>query len=209
MITKPQSGGGSFDVRAGLYFDEHLEVEVDRDLLPDDHTYVGIQLMGITNPLMVVTVVRLWATDSKDPDDPHMLLLLSTDVTGCATVHPMMGVYPQPNPYDPNEPNPDPHLAFEIDPKNHFAAFTGPTFIHYQTKVCVADFENCYGTCPEMAGNDDSFEGMPDTPFIVNYKRTNSSSYLVYKENKRSAGYKRKLVWDKFRVGDENVGLKF
>ena len=200
VVLEPVGGGGSFDISAGLYFDEHLTLPINRRLQPGDQTYVGIQLIGITNPNMVVTVVRLWATNTPDPEDTNMISLLQSDVSGCATLHPMMKGYPKPNPYDPNEPNPDPHLAFEIDPGDHFAGFT-QTFIHYQTKVCVANVENCYGTCSDMAGNDDSFEGLPDTPYIIDYNKPNSTSYLVFKENIRSAGYKRKLLWEKVSVG--------
>ena len=204
VVLEALGGGGSFEIEGGLYFDEHLTHEVDRPVQPDDQTYVGIQLIGITNPNMVVTVVRLWATSTSDPNDPDMMTLLQTDISGCAMVHPMMGAYPQPNPYDPDEPNADPHLAFEIEPGDHFAGFT-QTFIHYQTKVCVANYENCYGACPDMAGNDDSFERLPNTPFIVDYQQSNSTSYLIYKENKQGAGYKRKLVWDKLRVEDGHM----
>jgi len=69
-------------IRSGLYFDEHLEQEVDRPLLETDRTFVGIELLGVTNPLMVIVVTKLWATGIDDPDDPNAITLLTTDITG-------------------------------------------------------------------------------------------------------------------------------
>ena len=197
VVLEPVGGGGSFDVRSGLYFDEHLVNEIDRPIVTGDVTYIGIELFGITNPNMVVTVERLWATPTADPDDPNQLLLLSKDVTGCATVNPILGEYPQPNGYDEEEPDGHPHLAFEINAKALTAGFD-ETFIHFNTKVCVTNAQNCFGTCNEMAGNDDSFVGLPEQPRRVEYNNSDTSrSYLVYKEQERSTGFTLKRFWDK------------
>ena len=52
-------------------------------------------------------------------------------------MNPIMGEYPQPNGYDPENPEEHPHLAFEINPKAISNGFP-ETFIHYKTKVCLA-----------------------------------------------------------------------
>ena len=69
MVLEPIGGGGEFDIRSGLYFDAHLEEEVgNRPIGENDRTFIGIELIGITNPNMVVTISKLWVTEKDDPD---------------------------------------------------------------------------------------------------------------------------------------------
>ncbi|CBY10445.1 unnamed protein product [Oikopleura dioica] len=65
-----------------------------------------------------------------------------------------MGKYPQPNPFDEENPEEHPHLAFQIDYKAISEAFADVPdfsgfFIHLVTKVCVTNGENCFGTCTD------------------------------------------------------------
>ena len=70
------------------------------------------------------------------------------DIRGCATVYHPLSEIPEPEPYMPDDPNPDPHLSFEINPKALMIPGYVSTYIHYDTKVCVANAENCFGVGP-------------------------------------------------------------
>ena len=69
-------------MRAGLYFDYHLTEPIDRDLDDDDRVFVGIELLDIENENMVVTVERLWATETENKEDKDAILLISKDFSG-------------------------------------------------------------------------------------------------------------------------------
>lgn len=141
VILDPVPGGGQFNIRAGLYLDEHLTRPIVDDIpqSPGDRTFVGIELIDITNPTMVIIINRLWLTrGTADPDDPEAVLLISKDVTGCATVTPMLSNgYPAPISFDPSDPTKHPHLAFEIDPIILASESRDMVYIHYK--------EGCHG----------------------------------------------------------------
>ena len=146
VILEPITGDGSFDVRSGLYFDEHLErpITADDTIKETDRTFIGIELVDIQKPTMVVVVEKLWVTATKDPDDPDATVLIRKLPSGCAIVHPLMegGKYPQPNAYDAANPDEHPHTAFEIDFMGISEGFVDVPnfsgfFIHVVTKVFI------------------------------------------------------------------------
>ena len=75
-----------------------------------DRLFIGFELIGVTNPSMVIIIEKLWATRTPQRDAPNPLRLLER--TGeCATVHPDIGDMPSPNAAEEGE---HPHLAFEV-----------------------------------------------------------------------------------------------
>jgi len=83
VILEPISGGGAFNIRSGLYWDEHLKNPVDREILLTDRTFVGVELIGITNPTMTVIIPKLWATmGTDDPASENSVSLIETDISG-------------------------------------------------------------------------------------------------------------------------------
>ena len=63
VILEPVGGGGNFDLRQGLFLDEHLVTELlpGVDFRPGiDQLFIGFQLIGVTNPNMVVIIENLW-----------------------------------------------------------------------------------------------------------------------------------------------------
>lgn len=157
IILDPLLGEGNFEVRTGLYFDEHLvrKVTPNDTIGEDDETFIGIELIDIQKPTMVVVVEKLWVTATKEPNPASdSVVLLKKLPSGCAIMHPIMGNYPQPNPFDEENPEEHPHLAFQIDYKAISEAFVDELdfsgfFIHLVTKVCVTNGENCFGTCTD------------------------------------------------------------
>jgi len=64
VILEPVGGGGNFDLRQGLFLDEHLVTELlpGVDFQPGiDQLFIGFELIGVTNPNMVVIIENLWA----------------------------------------------------------------------------------------------------------------------------------------------------
>ena len=90
----------------------------------------------------------------------------------------MLAGFPMPVPFDRSHPDTHPHLSFEFDPKGlDFSGWT-KTFVHYNTKVCVADAENCLGTCSRrMVGNDDTFK-MREKPYLIFNTKLNSTRWV-------------------------------
>ena len=63
VILEPVGGGGNFDLRQGLFLDEHLVTELlpGVDFRPGiDQLFIGFELIGVTNPNMVVIIENLW-----------------------------------------------------------------------------------------------------------------------------------------------------
>ena len=61
--TSTLLGGGNFDLRQGLFLDEHLVTELlpGVDFRPGiDQLFIGFELIGVTNPNMVVIIENLW-----------------------------------------------------------------------------------------------------------------------------------------------------
>ena len=116
VILEPVGGGGNFDLRQGLFLDEHLKTELlpGVDFRPGiDQLFIGFELIGVTNPNMVVIIENLWATSSPDKNAPNPLMLIEKG-NDCAKVHPLMGDMPRPNPYEEGDGE-HPHLAFQVD----------------------------------------------------------------------------------------------
>ena len=116
IILEPIPGEGNFEVRSGLYFDEHLvrKVGPDDEIGDDDETFIGIELIDIQKPTMVVVVEKLWVTATEEQNPPSgSVVLMRKLASGCAIMHPIMGKYPQPNPFDEENPEEHPHLAFQ------------------------------------------------------------------------------------------------
>ena len=64
VILEPVGGGGNFDLRQGLFLDEHLVTELlpGVDFRPGiDQLFIGFELIGVTNPNMVVIIENLWS----------------------------------------------------------------------------------------------------------------------------------------------------
>ena len=143
IILEPIPGDGSFDVRTGLYYDEHLErpITAADEIEKDEETWIGIELIDIQKPTLVVVVEKLWVTATDDPDPPEgSVILLRKLPTGCAILHPLMDGYPMPNPFDKENPEKHPHMAFRIDFMGISEAFANIPdfrgfFIHVITKV--------------------------------------------------------------------------
>lgn len=200
---EPILGEGNFVVNAALYYDRLLKKAFTVDLTTEDTAFVGIELVDITNPNMVVAVDRFWLTaGTRNPEDSNYVNIISKDGTGCATVSPLLTEYPQPVPYNPSDPEWEigrkkhPHLVFMIKPNTLGRAFHGANqlFIHYSTKVCVKNIENCFGTCNKNDRN--SFVKPPEMPHIPTHD-LKSSSVIMFKNYERSAGYTKKKFWDK------------
>ena len=63
VILEPVGGNGNFDLRQGLFLDEHLVTELlpGVDFRPGiDQLFIGFELIGVTNPNMVVIIENLW-----------------------------------------------------------------------------------------------------------------------------------------------------
>jgi len=66
--------------------------------------------------IFVKNFVSLFST--LDSDDSENLTLLTKDVTGCQTLHPLMaGMSPEPEEFDPANPEVHPHIAYELNGK--------------------------------------------------------------------------------------------
>ena len=54
-----------FETKKGLYLDEHLVTELTPDTdfkVGRDRLFIGFELLGVTNPTMVIIIQKLWAT---------------------------------------------------------------------------------------------------------------------------------------------------
>ena len=59
----------NFQPNKGLYLDEHLVTEFTPDTdfkVGRDQLFIGFELLGVTNPTMVIIIEKLWAT--KKPE---------------------------------------------------------------------------------------------------------------------------------------------
>ena len=102
--------------------------------------------------------------------------MIDKDITGCAKLR-ILPEYPPAISYNTDFPDIWPHLSFEVDPSVLTENFTIEVFLHFETKVCITNVENCFGECSEIAGNDPSSNIWIPRPRTVNYEnRMNSSS---------------------------------
>ena len=155
--THTLKGEKDFIITKGVYFDEHAERPIPADTVigDNDDIYLGIVLHA-ARLQYTISVYRMWVTPSPDELDPRRVYLVGRKdvfINGtsqkCAYVHPTV-VNDKINSPQYNELTGDmPHLVFKIDRQVLTEAEVfDEVYIHYETKVCVAD-ESCDLMCPE------------------------------------------------------------
>ena len=157
--TNTLKGEKDFIITKGVYFDEHAEHPIPADTVigENDDIYLGIVLHA-ARLQYTISVYRMWVTPSPNELDPRRVYLVGRKdvfINGtsqkCAYVHPTV-INDRINSPQYNELTGDmPHLVFKIDRQVLVEAEVfDEVYIHYETKVCVAD-EICDLMCPEGA----------------------------------------------------------
>ena len=155
--THTLKGEKDFIITKGVYFDEHAERPIPADTVigDNDDIYLGIVLHA-ARLQYTISVYRMWVTPTSNEMDPRRVYLVGRKdvfINGtrqkCAFVHPTV-VNDKINSPQYNALTGDmPHLVFKIDRQVLTEAEVfDEVYIHYETKVCVAD-EICDLMCPE------------------------------------------------------------
>lgn len=160
--THTLSGEKDFVVTKGVYYDEHAERPIPPDAVLGeyDDIYLGIVLHA-ARLQYTISVYRMWVTPSSNELDPRAVYLvgrrnifINGTTQKCAYVHPTVGDDRINSPEFNALTGDMPHLVFKIDRKVLLEAEVyDEVFIHYETKVCVAD-EPCDLLCPKGIDKD-------------------------------------------------------
>ena len=180
--THTLKGERDFIITKGVYFDEHAERPIPADTVigEDDDVYLGIVLHA-ARLQYTISVYRLWVTPSANELDPRGVYLVNRKdavINGtrqkCAIIHPTVSDDRINSPQFNELTGDMPHLVFKIDRKVLIEAEVfDEVYIHYETKVCVAD-EPCDLMCPYDIEEDtrrmlnDCFAGFCNTATVPN-----------------------------------------